>query len=317
MRSGGPNGTMIAQVYEIQTPQEAEKCIALGVDHIGSVVLSQDEWRQPLLKEVILLSEGTEVKNSLIPLFRDKDPLYRVLDYYRPSYIHFCDSLTDPDGSARDLNGFIQLQTEIKEKFPEIGIIRTIPIPRKTKFRDFPTLKIARELEPVSSLFLIDTWVGQEPVEGFIGITGVTVDWEIAGALVLQSEIPVILAGGLAPDNVYQALTEVLPAGADSCTRTNEVDENGKLIRFKKDFIKVEKFVKEIRRAGQDIRDEEAELVRKINGLKEKLEDREAALPAHSVRPHQIMVIEELEEEIESLVKRLRRLRKRVPLLTE
>ena len=32
--------------------------------------------------------------------------------------------------------------------------------------------------------------------------------------------------------------------------------------------------------------------------LKEKLRDREAALPAHSVRPHQIQEIEELEEKI-------------------
>lgn len=40
------------------------------------------------------------------------------------------------------------------------------------------------------------------------------------------------------------------------------------------------------------------ELLAKIVTLKEKLRDREAALPAHSVRPHQIQEIEELEEEI-------------------
>jgi hypothetical protein len=35
-----------------------------------------------------------------------------------------------------------------------------------------------------------------------------------------------------------------------------------------------------------------------IQNLKERLRDREAALPAHSVRPHQIQEIEELEEKI-------------------
>ena len=40
------------------------------------------------------------------------------------------------------------------------------------------------------------------------------------------------------------------------------------------------------------------ELLAKIETLKEKLGDREAALPAHSVRPHQIQEIEKLEEEI-------------------
>jgi len=40
------------------------------------------------------------------------------------------------------------------------------------------------------------------------------------------------------------------------------------------------------------------ELLELIQELKEKLRDREAALPAHSVRPHQILEIEELEEKI-------------------
>jgi hypothetical protein len=43
------------------------------------------------------------------------------------------------------------------------------------------------------------------------------------------------------------------------------------------------------------------ELLGAIQELQEKLRDREAALPAHSVRPHQIMEIEELEEKIAAL----------------
>ena len=35
-----------------------------------------------------------------------------------------------------------------------------------------------------------------------------------------------------------------------------------------------------------------------IDQLKAELADREAALPAHSVRPHQLITIEELEDEI-------------------
>jgi hypothetical protein len=43
------------------------------------------------------------------------------------------------------------------------------------------------------------------------------------------------------------------------------------------------------------------ELLEEIQKLKERLRDREAALPAHSVRPHQIQEIEELEEKIVAL----------------
>lgn len=47
------------------------------------------------------------------------------------------------------------------------------------------------------------------------------------------------------------------------------------------------------------------QLIKEIQELKEKLSDREAALPAHSVRPHQVQVIEELEEKIVALEKKL------------
>jgi hypothetical protein len=41
-----------------------------------------------------------------------------------------------------------------------------------------------------------------------------------------------------------------------------------------------------------------ARLQEEIRKMKEDRADREAALPAHSIRPHQLLVIEELEEEI-------------------
>jgi phosphoribosylanthranilate isomerase len=240
---------MIVQVYEIQTPAEAEQCIEAGVDHVGSVLLSEMTWRQPVLKETLSVSQGTPVKNSLISLFQGLDTLYRVLDYYRPDYVHFCESLTDKHGRETDLNKYIDLQTRLKERFPEVGIIRSIPVPVKDAAPEYPTLRIAERIEPVSDIFLTDTWLEEPPVEGFIGITGRRCDWKRARELVHQSKIPVILAGGLSPENVYDSLMRVGPAGADSCTQTNRRDKKGNLIRFEKDFERVKRFVQEVRRA--------------------------------------------------------------------
>lgn len=242
---------MIVQIYEIQRPEEAERCIELGVDHVGSVLSNETDWRIPRLKETIRVSEGTPVKNSIIPLFQEIDSLYRVLDYYRPDLIHFCESLTDNHGREIDLEGFLQRQLHIKEKFPEVGIMRSIPVPTDGSDSGFPTLTIARKLAPASDIFLTDTWLGKEPIDGFIGITGKRCDGKMAKALVLQMEIPVILAGGLSPENVYEALKEVAPAGADSCTKTNRVDTAGNPMRFQKDFERVRRFVEQVRRAEQ------------------------------------------------------------------
>ena len=241
---------MIVQIYEIQEAHEAEKCVELGVDTIGSVLLSVNSWRISSLKDVFRLTGGTSTKNSLIPLFPDADILYRALDYYRPDIVHFCETLTDIHGRKIDMDPFIQFQSEIKERFPETSIMRSIPIPRNGAFPDFPTLEIARTLEPASDLFLTDTWLGEEPVEGYIGITGKTVDFQIAKDLIRQSNIPVLLAGGLSPENVYSAVLKTNPAGVDSCTQTNKLDEKGQPIRFQKDFNKVKKFLEEARRAG-------------------------------------------------------------------
>jgi phosphoribosylanthranilate isomerase len=289
---------MIAQIYEIQTPKEAEACIALGVNRIGSVLLSEASWKQPMIREVIRVSEETKTENSLIPLFRERDTLYKAMEYYQPHYVHFCDSLTDDRGCEMDLDELIHLQLDLRKKFPEIGIIRSIPIPANEALPNFPTLQIAHEMESSSDLFLIDTWLGKEPVKGFVGITGRMADWKMAQELVRQSDIPVLLAGGLSPENVYNAILKVIPAGADSCTHTNQVDEKGHPIRFKKDFKKVEAFVKEVQRAQEAIRLKKEALDIKAAKLREELREREAALPAHSVRPHQIMAIETLEEEI-------------------
>jgi phosphoribosylanthranilate isomerase len=290
---------MIVQIYEIQTPEEAEACIALGVDHIGSVILSETDWQVPRIREVIRLSQGTTVKNSLIALFRDRDVLFDAMDYYQPHCVHFCENLVDPSGRIASLDSFIDLQTAFSQRFPEIRILRSIPLPPEGEHRlPFPTLEVAAAMEPYSDLFLLDTWLPEDPVKGFIGITGRTGDREKARALVLKTKIPVLLAGGLSPENVYSALIQVMPAGADSCTHTNMSDQKGNKIRFKKDLKRVEAFVNEVRRAESAIKGRREDLRNEVVKLKEELRERQAAIPPHSVRPHQILRIEELEDEI-------------------
>ena len=57
----------------------------------------------------------------------------------------------------------------------------------------------------------------------------------------------------------------------------------------------------------------EEALEKEIETLKAQLREREASLPAHSVRPEQILVIEELETTIEGKKGELDELRKKKP----
>jgi len=239
---------IIVQIYEVQTPHEAETLIELGVDHIGSVILSQESWKNADIRETIKLVGQTDSRASLIPLFSVPDAVFRVLDYYQPHIVHFCEDLSD----QRLVKTLMQLHENVRKKFPEIRIMRSIPIARPGGFDRLtppriPTLELARIFEPVSDYFLTDTVLEEQPVTGFVGITGQTCDWDTAKKLIESNHIPVILAGGLSPDNVSDAVKYVGPTGVDSCTGTNASDKEGHSIRFKKDTEKVRRFVEAVR----------------------------------------------------------------------
>jgi phosphoribosylanthranilate isomerase len=247
---------MPVQLYEIQTPAEAEALIALGVDHIGSVILSSSRWKDSVIRETVRLTRSAGARSSLIPLFNTPVTVMEMLDYYRPDIVHFCESVCDGKGMMEMCQKLLNLQKQVKKSFPGIAIMRSIPIAPPGFARHVPTLELAALFEPASDYFLTDTLLIQktlktgpvdQPVNGFIGITGQTCDWFMARKLVDTARIPVILAGGISPDNVVEGLRQVRPFGVDSCTGTNARDSYGHPIRFKKDPARVKRLVDAVR----------------------------------------------------------------------
>lgn len=56
-------------------------------------------------------------------------------------------------------------------------------------------------------------------VRGQSGGTGQVSDWSVAARIVAQSPLPVLLAGGILPDNAGEALATVQPAGLDASSQ--------------------------------------------------------------------------------------------------
>lgn len=252
---------MIIQIYEIQTPAEAVIMTELGVDHIGSVIISEAGWKIPEIKETLSAVRSASAKSCLIPLFNRLDSVLRTLDYYQPDIVHFCEALTDHQDVRSYCRQLIALQQEVKQRFPQIKIMRSIPIAQSGKDNSIPTLDLSKKFEPYSDFFLTDTMLinqseiddDSQPVRGFVGITGQTCNWDTAASLVASSRIPVILAGGVSPANVCDGIMRVRPAGVDSCTLTNALDEKGHPIRFQKDPLKVRQLIDAVREAEKKI----------------------------------------------------------------
>ena len=108
---------IVVQIYEVQTPSEAEILVELGVDHIGSVILSREAWKLPVIKETISITHKTLSSSSLIPLFSSQDLIFRVLDYYHPDIIHFCEAVTDYRSDFSTPQNLIALQEKVKKRF--------------------------------------------------------------------------------------------------------------------------------------------------------------------------------------------------------
>ena len=92
--------------------------------------------------------------------------------------------------------------------------------------------------EDVVQGFLLDTYS-----KGIAGGTGVSFDWQIIDRLRLQ--LPLILAGGLGPENVREAITQVQPFAVD-------VNSGVEWTPGMKKAEKVHAFMAQVRLADQD-----------------------------------------------------------------
>lgn len=105
--------------------------------------------------------------------------------------------------------------------------------------------RMVRELAPLVDGFITDTFA---PETGAAGATGRPHDWAVSRRLVEVSFRPVILAGGLTPANVRQAILAVRPAGVD--VHTGVEDASGRKSR-----AKVRAFVAEARTGFRAVRE--------------------------------------------------------------
>src|SRR5947209_2472135 len=93
------------------------------------------------------------------------------------------------------------LDVRPKERLQRIAVLRC-------RQEDRPESLVANL--PDADAILLDAYA-----EGQYGGTGLRLDWDLASEIVRLAPLPVILAGGLTPDNIAEAIAKVKPYAVD------------------------------------------------------------------------------------------------------
>ena len=215
---------MKIQIYTMQTIDEAQAVVALGVDHVGITPGNlglPGEVDLPTARAIVQ-AVGDSAVSVALSVESDLDAIENMVKAVRPDILHLCglENTLLPDAVRA-----------LRVRLPNLPIMQAISVAGPG------AVDVALAYQDVAHYLILDT---QAPDIAGIGASGETHDWSISREIVRQVRIPVILAGGLSPENVAEAISVVQPWGVDSLTHTSRPLPGG---GFCKDLDRVRQFV--------------------------------------------------------------------------
>lgn len=222
---------MLTQIYEAQTPAAAEAVSAIGVDHIGVLVGWGDFPREIGLSEAAAVAAAIHPGSKFSALFLGNEVM-RIEQMTRalsPAILHL--------GAAPERLS-VEATAALKYALPNVAIMRSIPVIGEE------SIALAQSYDGIADFLLLDS---HRTGDNQIGALGLAHDWSISRRIVEAVKTPVILAGGLGPDNVAEAIRQVRPAGVDSKTKTDIPGSHTK------DIDRVRRFHQNAKAAGMAI----------------------------------------------------------------
>lgn len=219
---------MITQIYEVTSAEETRELSTLGVDHIGVLVGDGSFPREQSIAAAcaIVAAIKPPSKASVLSLSNDMDLIGKIVVETGAPILHIGSQPEEITPSH---------VTALKRRFPGIRIMRSIPVV------DRACIALAKSYDGIADVLLLDSY---RPGDKQFGALGVTHSWDLDREIIENVRIPVIIAGGLGPENVAAAIRATRPAGVDSKTRTDKGDAS-----HTKDIAKVRAFVDAARTA--------------------------------------------------------------------
>ena len=186
---------MKVKICGICSTADAHACVQSGADALGflcAVPETVPAFIRPAEAFKIIEVLPPFISAVLVTTYSERDAIHRLLSHV--------------PASALQLHGAVEPQTVdwLKSRHPHYRFIKAIPaVPLRAQ-------QEAQRWAPHVDALLLDT-----KSDGAHGGTGKTHDWGVSRSIVELVSKPVILAGGLSPDNVREAIDVVRPYGVD------------------------------------------------------------------------------------------------------
>lgn len=215
---------MKVQIYTMQSVEEALEVISLGVDHLGitpSSIGLPGEIDFDTARAIVD-AVGNSAVCVALTVESNLNAIENMVKAVQPDILHLCGLENSiPPGTV----------LKLREKIPDMPIMQAVSV------AGADALDVAISFQEVADYLILDTQASD--IAG-IGASGETHDWNVSQRIVQELKIPVILAGGLSPENVVEAIDLVKPWAVDSLTCTNQYLPDGS---FRKDLMKIQQFV--------------------------------------------------------------------------
>jgi phosphoribosylanthranilate isomerase len=216
---------MIVQIYSMTSVADAIATAEAGADFIGVVAGEAGIVAEAVDNEaarVILAAVRPRARGVALSLSDDRDQICAMVDAVQPDVVHVAAREIEPEDCAW-----------IRARIAPVRVLRAIPV------RAGETIAEAEAHQDAADYLMLESGAKGVPFAG-----GETHDWLVSRIIVERSRIPVILAGGLSPENVAQAIASVRPWGVDSFTHTDVAGQRGR-----KDLERVRAFTANALRA--------------------------------------------------------------------
>jgi phosphoribosylanthranilate isomerase len=230
---------MIVQIYSLTHLEDVRMLVEMGVDHIGLAPAGQGLRSELGHEDCRALFDllPQKVLGAALTVRTELEAIVAMADAVNPAIVHIC--------SATEALS-VKEQRQLRSLLPTgMRVMKAIEVGGSETADQ--ALAAAERFAPVSDYLLLDT---DDPDITGIGAAGRVHDWDVSARIVesVGASVPVILAGGLSPDNVADAIRRVRPAGVDSFTWTNTASNSRR-----KDPNLVRGFVQEARRAAAEL----------------------------------------------------------------